>query len=69
MPLLGEAACRQGAAQWAPDFDVASATRLYWRAVPVTVRLADREEHVASLTVRIMSGVARSGHASRVRAF
>lgn len=70
MPLLCEAGSKHASMHWtAADtgFDAAAATGLYLRAVPVTLRLADREEHVAELTVRIMSGGARSGHAPRVR--
>lgn len=69
MPLSCEHGGTHAGMQWAADggFDVVSASGLYWKAVPVTLRLADREEHSAELTVRIMSGTARSGHASRVR--
>jgi hypothetical protein len=49
-------------------FDAAAATGLYWRSVPVMLRLPEREEHVADLTVRIMSTSGRSSHASRVHA-
>ena len=49
------------------DFDVAAATGLYWRQVPMSVRLPDREEHSADLTVRILSGASRTSPASRVR--
>ena len=47
-------------------FDVGAATGLYWRAVPVMIRLAEREEHVGNLTVRIMCSGGRNSHASRV---
>jgi hypothetical protein len=63
---------QQPAMQWGTPtsadatFDVGAATGLYWRAVPVTMRLADREEHVADLTVRIMCSGGRNSHASRV---
>lgn len=69
MPLMSEPGSNHASMHWTADtgVDAAAATGLYWRAVPVTLRLQDREEHVADLTVRIMSGAARSGHATRVR--
>jgi spindle assembly abnormal protein 6 len=47
-------------------FDVQSATTLYWKPVDVLVRQPDREELVCELTVRILQGVNKATHSSRV---
>ena len=48
------------------SFDVQTASTLYWKALPVLVRQSDREEQTTELTVRILSGVNRNNHNSRV---
>ena len=53
---------------WADSFDTAAAASLYWKQVPVVLRLHDREEHACDLTVRIFSGTSHGGHAYRVSA-
>ena len=55
-------------AAWADSFDNAAAASLYWKQVPVVLRLLDREEHGCDLTVRIFSGTNHGSHAYRVRA-
>lgn len=49
------------------SFDVQSATTLFWNPVPTVLRMQDREEQVVELMVRILSGVCRTNHNSRVR--
>lgn len=49
------------------SFDVQTASTLYWKALPVLVKQNDREEQSNDLTVRILSGVNRNNHNSRVR--
>lgn len=49
------------------SFDVQSATTLFWKPVPTVLRMQDREEQVVELMVRILSGVSRTNHNSRVR--
>ena len=51
---------------WADSFDTAAAASLYWKQVPVVLRLHDREEHACDLTVRIFSGTSHGSHAYRV---
>jgi hypothetical protein len=46
--------------------DVLAAETLYWKAVSFLVRQPDREEHACELTVRILSGINRTNHNSRV---
>ena len=53
---------------WADSFDNSTATSLYWKQVPVILRLRDREEHGCDLTIRIFSGTSHGSHAYRVRA-
>ncbi|KAK9808849.1 hypothetical protein WJX72_005003 [[Myrmecia] bisecta] len=48
------------------SFDVQTASTLYWKAVPVLLQQADREEQTGELTVRILSGVNRNNHNSRI---
>ena len=48
------------------SFDVQTASTLYWKTVPVLVKQNDREEQKVDLTVRILSGVNRNNHNSRV---
>lgn len=48
------------------SFDVQTASTLYWKALPVLVKQNDREEQTSELTVRILSGVNRNNHNSRV---
>ena len=48
------------------SFDVQTASTLYWKSVPVLVKQHDREEQKVDLTVRILSGVNRNNHNSRV---
>ncbi len=48
------------------SFDVQTASTLYWKALPVLVKQNDREEQTNELTVRILSGVNRNNHNSRV---
>ena len=43
-----------------------TASTLYWKALPVLVKQNDREEQTNELTVRILSGVNRNNHNSRV---
>lgn len=50
------------------SFDVQTASTLYWKALPVLVKQSDREEQTNELTVRILSGVNRNNHNSRVSA-
>lgn len=50
------------------SFDVQTASTLYWKALPVLVKQNDREEQTSELTVRILSGVNRNNHNSRVSA-
>ena len=49
------------------SFDVQTASTLYWKTVPALLRLQDREEQSGELTVRILSGLNRNNHNSRVR--
>ena len=49
------------------SFDVQTASTLYWKTVPALLRLQDREEQPGELTVRILSGLNRNNHNSRVR--
>lgn len=51
------------------SFDVPTASTLYWKALPVLVKQNDREEQTNELTVRILSGVNRNNHNSRVSCF
>lgn len=51
------------------SFDVQTASTLYWKALPVLVKQSDREEQTNELTVRILSGVNRNNHNSRVSLF
>jgi len=61
------------------SFDVQTASTLYWKALPVLVKQNDREEQTNEqndreeqtneLTVRILSGVNRNNHNSRVSLF
>jgi hypothetical protein len=51
----------------ADSFDVQDAATLYWKPVPTVLRMPDREEQVVELMVRILSGVSRANHNSRVR--
>ena len=46
-----------------------TASTLYWKALPVLVKQNDREEQTNELTVRILSGVNRNNHNSRVSSF
>ena len=48
------------------SFDVQTASTLYWKTVPALLRLQDREEQSGELTVRILSGLNRNNHNSRV---
>ena len=48
------------------SFDVQTASTLYWKSIPVLVKQHDREEQTVELTVRILSGVNRNNHNSRV---
>ncbi|KAL3138442.1 hypothetical protein ABBQ32_006233 [Trebouxia sp. C0010 RCD-2024] len=48
------------------SFDVQTASTLYWKALPVLVKQSDREEQTNELTVRILSGVNRNNHNSRI---
>lgn len=48
------------------SFDVQTASTLYWKALPVLVKQNDREEQTSELTVRILSGLNRNNHNSRV---
>lgn len=48
------------------SFDVQTASTLYWKALPVLVKQNDREEQTSELTVRILSGVNRNNHNSRI---
>ncbi|KAL3143105.1 hypothetical protein ABBQ38_003378 [Trebouxia sp. C0009 RCD-2024] len=48
------------------SFDVQTASTLYWKALPVLVKQNDREEQTNELTVRILSGVNRNNHNSRI---
>lgn len=49
-------------------FDLATATTLFWKPVPVFVKQQDREDQQENLTFRILSGCARQNHSLRVRA-
>jgi hypothetical protein len=51
----------------ADSSDVQDAATLYWKPVPTVLRMPDREEQVVELMVRILSGVSRANHNSRVR--
>ena len=51
---------------WADSFDNSAAASLYWKQIPVILRLCDREEHGCDLTVRIFSGTGHGSHAYRV---
>ena len=57
---------RDARSGWADSFDNAAAASLYWKQVPVVLRLLDREEHGCDLTVRIFSGTSHGTHAHRV---
>ena len=48
-------------------FDLATATTLYWKPVPVKLKMPDREDQLEQLTFRILTGVARQNHNLRVR--
>jgi hypothetical protein len=47
-------------------FELSTASTLYWKAVPVLLRQADREDVTEVLTVRILSGVQKQNHSLRV---
>lgn len=49
------------------DFDVHTAATLFWEPVPTVLRAHDRDEQATELTIRILSGVSRTNHNSRVR--
>eukprot|EP00891_Asterochloris_glomerata_P008911 jgi/Astpho2/8911/Aster-x0832 len=48
------------------SFDVQTASTLYWKTVPALLRMQDREEQAGELTVRILSGLNRNNHNSRI---
>lgn len=48
------------------DYDVQTASTLYWKGLNFLVRQHDREEVLCELTVRITLGVHRNNHNSRV---
>ncbi len=60
MPLVLEDDARSG-------FDLQSASTLFWKSVPVSLRQADREDICEDFTFRILTGHARQNHAQRVR--
>ena len=45
-----------------------SATSLFERAVPVALRVGEKEEHVEELTVRILLGISKQLHSCKVLA-
>jgi hypothetical protein len=47
-------------------FDLQTASTLFWKAVPVSVRSPEREDQTETLTFRILTGVLRSNHNMRV---
>lgn len=63
LSLGGAMACAVGH----NDFDVQGAATLFWEPVPTVLRAHDRAEQAMELTVRILSGVSRTNHNSRVR--
>lgn len=48
------------------NFDLQSSTTLYWKAINCLLKQPDREEQAFKLTVRVLMGVNRSSHNSRV---
>ena len=52
---------------WRTSF-TETATTLFERSVPVALRSGDKEERVEELTVRILLGISKQLHNSKVRA-
>lgn len=68
MPLLLDDDAGGPGGSTGGGFDLHSATTLFWKAVPVVLRSADREDtHTEQLTFRILSGFAKHNHSLRVR--
>jgi hypothetical protein len=65
MPLVFEEDARGGLGAGA-GFDLQTASTLFWKAVPVSVRSPEREDQTETLTFRILTGVLRSNHNMRV---
>lgn len=47
-------------------FDVQTAATLYWKNIPVVLKLQDRDETTEELSFRILSGVTKHNHNLRV---
>lgn len=48
------------------ELDLFQPSTLYWKAVPVFLRRAEKDERPRDLTIRIIAGLQRANHAQRV---